>query len=580
VEDTGVKDGDGLNEVALRGKERSILTKEVMRVENKLKEKAGLKVADRPISHRSKKAECGMKIEQTPINYESFVGGGEQGEGKEVTEERKVVMSNTKLFISSLLETDEGLLRQECLRHGPVEEVNVVRKTKQDQTFTFGFATFVHRADAEVALRHLREFGLDGRQLRTVQFSQKEVKRKHGSRECPACPHCGTPHHPAFKCPGGQLEAWGPEGYPGHPGHPGQQDPRQEAVSRAQQYYSYYWHIQRHYQGDALRWYQDNPPPPFQGQLPPPLASQGHPQQPVTLTSHPPLPTDFQSHSTPPATYQDNPPPPPAFQSQPTPATSQGPLGASSITAELRARIMQEVLEEQISPADLSKKYNISAHAIRDWVKKAGRKLPKSYKRRNMPSTSEPVFKKKKSPRKIVLTKMMTIDDSSEEEIDFPFYPPPPARALQVKAESVQDHNVKIKNEYLEEEEGEVKKENIKGDMTINMKRENKTERGEMKEENFEEEGGEVKKETIKVVKKDNMKKERMTEIEEVKEENNSLKKEISRLQEENAGLRLEKREWKSKIKQEENTIKMEEVDEVNEPSKVEGKDGKGGGGN
>jgi len=255
-------------------------------------------------------------------------------------------------------------------------------------------------------------------------------------------------------------------------------------------------------------------------------------------------------------------------------------ISASSFTAEQRARIMREVLEEHISPADLSKKYNISAHAIRDWVKKAGRKLPKSYKRRNMPSTSEPVFKKKKSPRKIVLTKMMTIDDSSEEEIDFPFYPPPPARALQVKAESVQDHNVKIKNEYLEEEEGEVKKENIKGDMTINMKRENKTERGEMKEENFEEEGGEVKKETIKVVKKDNMKKERMTEIEEVKEENNSLKKEISRLQEENAGLRLEKREWKSKIKQEENTIKMEEVDEVNEPSKVEGKDGKGGGGN
>jgi hypothetical protein len=42
---------------------------------------------------------------------------------------------------------------------------------------------------------------------------------------------------------------------------------------------------------------------------------------------------------------------------------------------------MQEVLDEHISPADLGKKYNISAHAIRDWVKKAGHQLPKSYKR-------------------------------------------------------------------------------------------------------------------------------------------------------------------------------------------------------
>ena len=42
---------------------------------------------------------------------------------------------------------------------------------------------------------------------------------------------------------------------------------------------------------------------------------------------------------------------------------------------------MREVLEDHISPADLSKKYNISAHSIRDWIKKAGHQLPKSYKR-------------------------------------------------------------------------------------------------------------------------------------------------------------------------------------------------------
>ena len=56
-------------------------------------------------------------------------------------------------------------------------------------------------------------------------------------------------------------------------------------------------------------------------------------------------------------------------------------MSASAFTPEQRARIMREVLEDHISPADLSKKYNISAHSIRDWVKKAGHQLPKSYKR-------------------------------------------------------------------------------------------------------------------------------------------------------------------------------------------------------
>lgn len=45
---------------------------------------------------------------------------------------------------------------------------------------------------------------------------------------------------------------------------------------------------------------------------------------------------------------------------------------------------MKEVLEDHISPGDLSKKYNISAHKIRDWIKKAGYQLPKSYRRRGL----------------------------------------------------------------------------------------------------------------------------------------------------------------------------------------------------
>ena len=52
-----------------------------------------------------------------------------------------------------------------------------------------------------------------------------------------------------------------------------------------------------------------------------------------------------------------------------------------TITEAAKATIMREVLEEHISPNELSRKYSIPAYAIRDWVKKAGHRLPKSYKR-------------------------------------------------------------------------------------------------------------------------------------------------------------------------------------------------------
>ena len=42
---------------------------------------------------------------------------------------------------------------------------------------------------------------------------------------------------------------------------------------------------------------------------------------------------------------------------------------------------MREVLDDHISPNELARKYSIPAHAIRDWIKKAGHSLPKSYKR-------------------------------------------------------------------------------------------------------------------------------------------------------------------------------------------------------
>ena len=52
-----------------------------------------------------------------------------------------------------------------------------------------------------------------------------------------------------------------------------------------------------------------------------------------------------------------------------------------TITEAAKATIMREVLEEHISPNELSRKYSIPAYAIRDWVKKAGHRLPKSYRR-------------------------------------------------------------------------------------------------------------------------------------------------------------------------------------------------------
>jgi transposase len=39
------------------------------------------------------------------------------------------------------------------------------------------------------------------------------------------------------------------------------------------------------------------------------------------------------------------------------------------------------VLEDLISPSNVAKKYKISPHTIRDWIKKTGQALPKKYKK-------------------------------------------------------------------------------------------------------------------------------------------------------------------------------------------------------
>jgi len=50
-------------------------------------------------------------------------------------------------------------------------------------------------------------------------------------------------------------------------------------------------------------------------------------------------------------------------------------LPKSEISAKKRENIVREVLENHISPGDLSEKYNISDFKIRDWVKKTGSQL-------------------------------------------------------------------------------------------------------------------------------------------------------------------------------------------------------------
>ena len=42
---------------------------------------------------------------------------------------------------------------------------------------------------------------------------------------------------------------------------------------------------------------------------------------------------------------------------------------------------MTECCEEQVSPTDLARKWNCNADTIRTWVRKAGRQLPKQYKK-------------------------------------------------------------------------------------------------------------------------------------------------------------------------------------------------------
>ena len=53
------------------------------------------------------------------------------------------------------------------------------------------------------------------------------------------------------------------------------------------------------------------------------------------------------------------------------------------LTKEQRTQIVQECVEDQVSPADLARKWKCRPETIRAWVRKAGKQLPRRYKKIN-----------------------------------------------------------------------------------------------------------------------------------------------------------------------------------------------------
>ena len=57
-----------------------------------------------------------------------------------------------------------------------------------------------------------------------------------------------------------------------------------------------------------------------------------------------------------------------------------------NLTTDQRAQIINECVEDHVSPVDLAKKYSVNADTIRAWIRKAGKTLPKTYKKSIYPT--------------------------------------------------------------------------------------------------------------------------------------------------------------------------------------------------
>ena len=58
-----------------------------------------------------------------------------------------------------------------------------------------------------------------------------------------------------------------------------------------------------------------------------------------------------------------------------------------NLTPEQRQQIINECVEDMISPTDLARKWNCNADTIRIWVRRAGLTLPKQYKKSIYPGS-------------------------------------------------------------------------------------------------------------------------------------------------------------------------------------------------
>ena len=74
--------------------------------------------------------------------------------------------------------------------------------------------------------------------------------------------------------------------------------------------------------------------------------------------------------------YRPYPPRPHSLLPRPTNSNN-----TKNLTVEQRNKIIAECCEDQISPTDLARKWQCNADTIRTWVRKAGRHLPKQYKK-------------------------------------------------------------------------------------------------------------------------------------------------------------------------------------------------------
>ena len=65
------------------------------------------------------------------------------------------------------------------------------------------------------------------------------------------------------------------------------------------------------------------------------------------------------------------------------------PTGKIKLTEEQKNLIIDECVEDRISPTILARKWNCSPRSIRTWIQKAGKQLPKKYKKPTI-SQNEP----------------------------------------------------------------------------------------------------------------------------------------------------------------------------------------------